>query len=176
MSGRQDRPDIVKASRFLPMKGIVHPRVRHPSLGPAMRPAALGALVVLLLAAGVVAKVAATRAEQARYDRAAATTMRAEAQGISRAAAGRTADGPAAHEISDLLDVVAGRSGTSRAILVDDTMRVVASGTPEVTVGSRVADPLVAGVLGHGGLAAAGGTRRARARVGSARRARPPTA
>jgi EAL domain-containing protein (putative c-di-GMP-specific phosphodiesterase class I) len=143
------------------MKEIVHLRVRHPTLDSVVRPAALGALVLLLLAAGVAAKVAAGRAEQARYDRAAATTMRAEARGIGHVTAGQAPVGAAAREVSDVLHVVAGRSDTSRAVLVDDAMRVVASGTPEIPAGSRLADPLVADVLGHGGLAAAGGVRRA---------------
>jgi EAL domain-containing protein (putative c-di-GMP-specific phosphodiesterase class I) len=137
------------------MKVIVHPRTRHFVLRSTLRLPVLGAVVVLLLAAGIAAKLDASHMADQRYDEAAAKSLRAEAEGIRRVTGSGSPDPDAARELADLLHVVAGRSGTSRAILVDDAMRVVASGTPGFVVGSRVRDATASEVLAHGGIALA---------------------
>lgn len=158
MSARPREPPR-KVVQLAADDGVVHPRVRHLAMPPALRLPCLGAVVALLLVAGAVAKIADTRADASRYVGAAEATIRAEADGISRAAS----DGPdsprSTRAVGELLRVVAGRSGTTRAILVDDTLRVVASGNRAVTAGTRVNDPLVAEVGRRGGLRTNGGQR-----------------
>ena len=132
------------------MTVIVHPHARHPVL----RLPVLGALVGVLLLAGLALKVAELRADTARYDEAAASTMRGEADGIRRA-------GGSSRERGELLRVIAGRAGTTRAALVDDRLRVVATGTTTLPVGSAIDDPVVAHVLTRGGLSMTSGGRRA---------------
>ena len=143
------------------MTVIVHPGARHIAIRRTLRPPVLGALVALLLLGGVAAKISVSHADDARYDHAVATTMRAEANGIRRLAAGGEPDAGTARELNDLLHVIAGRSGTSLAIVVDDAMRVVASATASVPAGSQVADATIAGALAHGGLSTGPGGRRA---------------
>ena len=69
--------------------------------------------------------------------------MRAEAGGIRRAGGPRPESPGAQRELHDLLRVIAGRAGTTRAILVDDRLRVVATGTATVPVGNLVAEPVI---------------------------------
>jgi EAL domain-containing protein (putative c-di-GMP-specific phosphodiesterase class I) len=152
---------IVKASTPLPMTGFVHPRARHPSLRPILRLPVLGGLVMVLLALGVATRVEAGRNDTARYDRVTAVGMRAEAEGIRRITAGDRPGRSTARELSDLLRVIGGRAGTSRAILVDGDLRVVATGTAGVPVGAIAADAVVSRALALGGLATTNGGSRA---------------
>ena len=112
------------------MTVIVHPHARHPVL----RLPVLGAFVAVLLLAGIALKIVELRADASRYDEAAATTMHGEADVIRRA-------GPSSREVGELLRVIAGRAGTTRAALVDDRLRVVATGTTTLPVGSPSAIP-----------------------------------
>ena len=150
MSDRRNARLVIKSSSRLPMTVIVHPHARHPVL----RLPVLGAFVGVLLLAGIALKIVELRADASRYDEAAATTMHGEADVIRRA-------GPSSREVGELLRVIAGRAGTTRAALVDDRLRVVATGTTTLPVGSPVGDPVVARVLTRGGLAMASGGRRA---------------
>src|SRR6185312_4582418 len=150
MSDRRNARRVIKSSGGLPMTVIVHPHARHPVL----RLPVLGALVGVLLLAGLALKVAELRADTARYDEAAASTMRGEAEGIRRA-------GGSSRERGELLRVIAGRAGTTRAALVDERLRVVATGTTTLPVGSAIDDPVVAQVLTRGGLSMTSGGRRA---------------
>ena len=149
MSERRNARLVIKSSSRLPMTVIVHPHARHPVL----RLPVLGAFVGVLLLAGIALKIVELRADASRYDAAAATTMHGEAEVIRRA-------GPSSRELGELLRVIAGRAGTTRAALVDDRLRVVATGTTTLPVGSPVGDPVVARVLTRGGLAMASGGRR----------------
>src|SRR3954470_17503679 len=91
MSDRRNARRVIKSSSGLPMTVIVHPHARHPVL----RLPVLGALVGVLLLAGLALKVAELRADTARYDEAAASTMHGEADGIRRAGPPRPAPGAA---------------------------------------------------------------------------------
>jgi EAL domain-containing protein (putative c-di-GMP-specific phosphodiesterase class I) len=123
-------------------------RARHAVPAPL-----LIALVGLLLASGVLAKLADDRAARDRFARSLATTMDAEAGGIRRAASMR--------EIAELLNVVAARPGIRRVVLVDAAGRVVASGSRSAAVGSMQRPPEIAHVLTRGGAATAPGGARA---------------
>jgi len=150
MSDRRNARPVIKSSSELPMTVIVHPHARHPVL----RLPVLGAFVGVLLLAGITLKIAELRADTSRYDQAAAATMLGEADGLRRA-------GGSSRELGELLRVIAGRAGTTRAALVDDRLRVVATGTASLPIGSAVGDPVVARALTRGGLSAASGGRRA---------------
>jgi EAL domain-containing protein (putative c-di-GMP-specific phosphodiesterase class I) len=150
MSDRRNARPVIKSSSELPMTVIVHPHARHPVL----RLPVLGAFVGVLLLAGIALKIVELRADAASYDKAAAATMHGEADVIRRA-------GTSSRELGELLRVIAGRAGTTRAALVDDRLRVVATGTTTLPVGSPVGDPVVARVLTRGGLSMAEGGRRA---------------
>ncbi len=130
------------------MTVIVHPHARHN----ALRLPVLGVIVATLLAAGIALKIAESRAESSRYDEAAAATMRAEAVGIRRAAGTQPRAARAQEELGDLLRMIAGRAGTSRAVLVDERQHVVATGIGSSPIGSALGDPRIARVLAQGGL------------------------
>src|SRR4051794_16299540 len=150
MSDRRNARRVIKSSSGLPMTVIVHPHARHPVL----RLPVLGALVGVLLLAGLALKVAELRADTPASEGPAAPTRRGGADGTRRA-------GGSSRERGELLRVIAGRAGTTRAALVDDRLRVVATGTTTLPIGSAVGDPVVAQVLTGGGFAMASGGRRA---------------
>ena len=117
------------------MTVIVHPHARHN----ALRLPVLGVIVATLLAAGIALKIAESCADSSRYDEAAAATMRAEAVGIRRAAGTQPRAVRAQEELGDLLRMIAGRAGTSRAVLVDARQHVVATGMGSTPIGSALA-------------------------------------
>jgi EAL domain-containing protein (putative c-di-GMP-specific phosphodiesterase class I) len=125
-------------------------RAPDPRRRTALRRPVLGALVGLLVLAGVAAKLVAGAASDARYGRLAATTMDAEATGIRSIAGDRPLTPAVARRVAQVLQVVGGRAGTRRAVLVDDRLTVVASGTGAARTGAPLADPAVARALRTG--------------------------